>query len=152
MSGFRLAQLTKWEIFLILPVAGIVLGYTFGGERGRTFRDLIFRVSPARGQIQEDQESHNLTTIEQRNLALEMRALMRTLQQEISDFRARRRATARHEIESPPAPEDSNIILERFIAEPLPLENPSWEHGSEVGEIPAPPYELSDGGRRRYYC
>ena len=143
MNGFRLPQRTKWEILWILPVAGMVLAYAF--------RDRLFRPPPARGQVQEDRGNHNLTTVDQHNLGLEMRALMRTLQQEILEFRDRRRATAQREIASPPAPEDSNIILERFITEPLPLENTSSENGSEVGEIPAPPYELSDGVRRRYY-
>jgi hypothetical protein len=146
MNSFRLAQLRKWEILLILPVAGILLGYAFGGERGRGFLNMLFRPQQPGRQAPDDQESLILTTTDLRDLTREMRALQR----EISDLRARGETRARQDRASAPTQEHSTIILERFMTEPSPSEHPSLEDGSQSADIPSPPYALSEGIGRRY--
>lgn len=145
MNGLRVPQRAIWGVLLILPVTGLVLAYTFRGEQGGAFWSAFSRPqrpSTAREQILDQEEEHTLTTTVSLDLARELRALAVRL--EISELRARQEMT----IQLPR--EHATSTFDRFGTESPPPEELCSAHGSQAGETPAPPYALSDGGRRRY--
>jgi hypothetical protein len=151
MNGLRVPQRTIWSVLLILPVAGLVLAYTFGGERRGAIWSALSRPqrpSTSMEQSPDHQDEDTLTTIISHDLARELRAI--ALRIEISELRARQEIKRRQEIINQQPQELATSTFDRFRTESLPLEDLSSAHGSQAGEIPAPPYELSDGGRRRY--
>ena len=151
MNGLRVPQRAIWGVLLILPVAGLVLAYTFGGEQGGAVWSALSRPqrpSTSREQIPDHQEEHTLTTTVSRDLAPELRALAVRL--EISELQARQEMTRRQEMTIQLSQEHANSTFDRFGTESPPSEDLSSARGSQAGEIPAPPYALSDGGRQRY--
>jgi hypothetical protein len=151
MNGLRVSQRAIWGVLLILPVAGLVLAYNFGGERGGAIWSAWSRTqrpSNSREQIPDHQEEHTPTTTASHDLARELRALAVRL--EISELRTRQEMTRRQEMTIQLSQEHVNSIFDETGTESPPLEDRSSAHGSRAGEIPAPPYALSDGGRQRY--
>lgn len=127
------------------------MGSAFRGEQGRAVLTAVFnpqRPSTAREDGQDHQKEYILTTTCSRELARELRALVVRL--EISELRAWQDRAPYQELTAQKSQERPTIILDRFMIEAHPSVDQFSVHGSLVEEIAAPPYALSEGGRRRY--
>lgn len=149
MSNSNLFPGSVWKLLLALPLAGLALGYTFGSGHERTIWDIWFR--PERPNLSrkhppDDQENQTVHTTRSSGAAGEIQVH----RVKTTEVQAQREKTPRLEIVTQLSHERLSVSLHEYMIDSPPLGSPNSINNSPVGEIPPPPYALSDGGRQRY--